>query len=128
MLKARLESLEPRALAMEKTVFSAMGPVEIPRALAASGVRSVIVVGMEAHVCVFQTARELRRRGYYTHVPFDAVASRDPGCKAAALALLARHEVAVTTTETAVFDLLGDAKHPAFRTLSKLVRALVSTE
>ncbi len=113
----------PRVI--EKTEFCAVTPMEVSRALSTAGARSVIVVGMEAHVCVFQTARELHRRGYFVHVPFDAVASRDPACKTTALGLLASSGVSVTTTETAVFDLLGDAKHPHFRELSKKVRGLL---
>jgi nicotinamidase-related amidase len=119
------ESFETKPLVVEKTIFSAMGPTEVPRALAATGVRSVIAVGVEAHVCLFQTARELARRGYHTHVPFDAVASRDPACKATALALLGQHGVSVTTTETAVFDLLGDARNEHFKALSKRIKTLV---
>lgn len=123
-LKARLEALETRPVVVEKTAFSACGPADVPRALGVAGTRSVVVVGMEAHVCVFQTARELARRGFHVHLPFDAVASRDPACRAAALGLLARQGVAVTTTETVVFDLLGDAKSVHFRGLSKLVKDL----
>lgn len=108
-----------------KTEFDAMGPLEVSKGLVEAGARSVIVVGMEAHVCVFQTVRSLRRRGFHAHVPFDAVASRDPRCRDEALALLRQHGASVTTTETAVFDLLGDAKHPEFRALSKQVRALL---
>lgn len=120
-----LSRIDPKPAVVEKTEFSAAGPMEVTRALADRGVRSVIVVGVEAHVCVFQTARELRRRGFHVHVPFDAVASRDPACRATALRLLEAHGVSVTTTETAVFDLLGDAKHPHFRELSKRVRGLL---
>lgn len=121
-LARALEGAEVRVV--EKTIFSAMGPPEVSQTLAARNARSVIVVGMEAHVCLFQTARELVRRGVRTHVPFDAVASRDQACKATALALLGSHGAVVTTTETAVFDLLVDAKSPHFKALSKLVKAL----
>jgi nicotinamidase-related amidase len=121
---AALEQCEPRPTIAEKTVFHALAPPEVARGLSASAVRSVVVVGMEAHVCVFQTARELRARGLFVHVPFDAVASRDPECKRAALALLGQHGVSVTTAETVVFDLLGDAQHEHFRALSKRVKEL----
>jgi nicotinamidase-related amidase len=123
-LREQFERHEPAPLVAAKTVFSAADPAEIVRGLATSGARSVIVVGMEAHVCVFQTARDLRARGYFVHVPFDAVASRDPACRSTALALLAQHGVSVTTTETVVFDLLHDAENPHFKALSKLVREL----
>lgn len=120
-----LAAFDPGVAVVEKTAFSAAEPMEVSRAIAASGVRSVIVAGVEAHVCVFQTARDLARRGLHVHVPFDAVASRDPECRATALRLLAQHGASVTTAETAVFDLLGDARNVHFRALSKKVRALV---
>ena len=123
-LAARLAEMSPRPPVLAKTVFSALAPHEVAQGLVDVGARSVVVVGVEAHVCVFMTARDLARRGYHAHVPFDAVASRDPACKAAALATLAAHGVTVTTTETVVFDLLGDAKNLHFRPLSKLVREL----
>lgn len=124
-LGARLAAMTPRPAVLAKTVFSALGPAEVAQGLVDAGARSVIVVGVEAHVCVFMTARDLVRRGFHAHVPFDAVASRDPACKSTALAALAAHGVTVTTTETVVFDLLGDAKNLHFRPLSKLVRDLV---
>lgn len=123
-IKTALERFEPMPTPVEKTVFSALACAEVSRGLAADARRSVIVVGVEAHVCVFQTARDLRAHGYYVHVPFDAVASRDPACKSTALNLLARHGVSITTTETLVFDLLQDASHEHFKALSKLVKDL----
>jgi len=123
-LSERLGAMTPRPPVYPKTVFSALAPTEVAHGLVDAGVRSVIVVGAEAHVCVFMTARDLVRRGFHAHVPFDAVASRDPACKATALAALASHGVTVTTTETVVFDLLGDAKNLHFRPLSKMVREL----
>ena len=123
-LSTQLAAMVPRPPVFSKTVFSALAPTEVAHGLVDAGARSVIVVGAEAHVCVFMTARDLVRRGFHAHVPFDAVASRDPACKATALAALASHGVTVTTTETVVFDLLGDAKNLHFRPLSKLVREL----
>lgn len=123
-LSERLGAMTPRPPVYPKTVFSALAPTEVAHGLVDAGVRSVIVVGAEAHVCVFMTARDLVRRGFHAHVPFDAVASRDPACKATALAALGSHGVTVTTTETVVFDLLGDAKNLHFRPLSKMVRDL----
>ena len=123
-VEARLRTMSPRPPVLAKTVFSALAPSEVAQGLVDAGARSVIVVGVEAHVCVFMTARDLLRRGFHAHVPFDAVASRDPACKTTALAALAAHGVTVTTTETVVFDLLGDARNLHFRPLSKLVRDL----
>lgn len=107
---------------MPKMAFDACSELTIARTLADSGARNVVVVGMEAHVCVFQTARELVKRGYATHVVADAVASRREENKAIGLGLCERAGAYVTATETVLFDLLEHAGTGAFKALSKLVR------
>lgn len=123
-VRAVLDTFAKPPRVFEKTVFNAHAADGLGEALEASGARAVIVVGMEAHVCVFQTARSLAKQGYLVQLPFDAVTSRDPACKHTALAALAAHGALVTSAETVVFDLLGDAKHPHFKALSGRVKAL----
>lgn len=108
----------------EKTVFSAAAVGGVTDALSLVDARTVIVTGMEAHVCVFQTVRDLLHKGFAVHVPFDAVASRDPECRRVALDALAAAGAKITTSETVAFDLLADAKHAAFRAISARVKAL----
>jgi nicotinamidase-related amidase len=105
-----------------KTTFDACGEVGIARPLAAMAPRAVIVVGMETHVCVFQTVRELVRRGYEVHVPVDAVASRTEENRGVGIALCERAGGIGTTTETVVFDWLERAGTEAFKGVSKLVK------
>jgi nicotinamidase-related amidase len=105
-----------------KTTFDACGEVGIARPLAALAPRAVVVVGMETHVCVFQTVRELVRRGYEVHVPVDAVASRTEENRLAGIALCERAGAVATTTETVVFDWLERAGTEAFKVVSKLVK------
>jgi nicotinamidase-related amidase len=105
-----------------KTTFDACGEPEIARPLSAAAPRSVIVVGMETHVCVFQTVRELVARGYGVHVPIDAVASRTEENRVAGIALCERAGAVATTTETVVFDWLEKAGTDAFKAVSKLVK------
>ena len=81
-----------------------------------------MVLGVETHVCVFQTARELSRRGHEVHVVADAVASRQEENRVLGLGLCERAGSVVTPTETVVFDWLGRAGTDEFRALSKLVR------
>ena len=107
---------------MAKVTFDACGDATIARALAAMAPRAVVLVGMETHVCVFQTARELVRRGYEVHVPVDAVASRSEENRAAGIALCERAGAVPTTTETVVFDWLERAGTEAFKAVSKLVK------
>jgi nicotinamidase-related amidase len=119
-LRERLEKMEIAPYA--KLEFDAFGDVRFARALSALDVRAAVVLGMETHVCVFQTARELVRRGYETYVTADAVASRREEDRAVGLSLCERAGAIVTTTETVCFDWLRTAGTDAFREISKLVR------
>lgn len=105
-----------------KMTFDACSDSRIARAVAAANARSVVVVGMETHVCVFQTARELVKRGYATHVVADAVTSRREENRVVGLSLCEAAGAIVTSTEAVVFDWLEVAGTPAFKAVSKLVR------
>jgi nicotinamidase-related amidase len=107
---------------LPKMAFDACSELTISRALADSGARSVVVLGMEAHVCVFQTARELVKRGYATYVVADAVASRREENRRIGLSLCERAGAFVTVTEAVAFDLLEHAGTGAFKAISKLLR------
>ena len=107
---------------VDKLCFDACAEPRIGRMLARSERRAVVVLGMEAHVCVFQTARELVRRGYVTHVVADGVASRREENRVLGLALADRAGAIVTPAETVVFDWLARAGSDAFKALSKLIR------
>jgi nicotinamidase-related amidase len=106
----------------DKLDFDACGEPRIARALADADPRAVIVVGMEAHICVFQTARELVRRGYPTFVVDDAVASRTEDNRLAGLSLCERAGAVRTVTEAVAFDWVGRAGTPAFKVVSKAVK------
>lgn len=81
-----------------------------------------IVTGMEAHVCVYQSARDLARRGMAVHVVADAVCSRAKANWRTGLALAERAGAIPTSTEVCVFDLLGRAGTDEFRALSKAIK------
>ncbi|MDB4936427.1 MAG: Isochorismatase [Labilithrix sp.] len=119
-IAAKLGAMGVRA--MPKMAFDACSELTIARALADSGAKNVVVVGMEAHVCVFQTARELVKRGYATYVVADAVASRREENRRIGLSLCERAGAIVTVTETVAFDLLEHAGTGAFKAVSKLLR------
>jgi len=81
-----------------------------------------IVTGMEAHVCVYQSARDLALRGMAVHVVADAVCSRTEANWRTGLALAERAGAIPTSTEVCVFDLLGRAGTDEFRALSKAIK------
>ncbi|WP_437967656.1 isochorismatase family protein [Sorangium sp. So ce260] len=105
-----------------KMEFSAGDTLEFERAFSERAPRAAIVVGMEAHVCVFQTVRELAARGVTVHVPLDGVASRRDDHRLAGLDLCRAAGATVTTAETVVFDWLRVAGTDDFKHLSKLIR------
>jgi nicotinamidase-related amidase len=105
-----------------KVEFSACDNLDFERALAAAQVRTAIVVGMETHVCVFQTVRELAARGVEVFVPIDGVASRRDDHRAAGLDLCRAAGATLTTMESVVFDWLRRAGSDAFKRLSKRIR------
>jgi nicotinamidase-related amidase len=81
-----------------------------------------LVCGMETHVCVYQTARDLVARGWAVHVCADAVSSRTPANREIGLRLMAGAGAVITSTEVCVFDLLGRAGSDEFRALSKVIK------
>ena len=81
-----------------------------------------LVCGMETHVCVYQTARDLTARGAEVHVVADAVCSRNKANWRIGLDLAAAVGATVTSTEVVVFDLLGRAGTDEFKALSKLIK------
>lgn len=117
------EKLAPLGVApIVKMTFSACDTSAFERAFVATGARRAIVVGMEAHICVFQTVRELAARGVDVAVPIDAVASRRDDHRATGLDLCRAAGATLTTMETVVFDWLREAGTPQFKALSKLIR------
>ena len=84
--------------------------------------REVVVTGVEAHVCVLQTVAELLESEHRVVVVADAVGSRDPADRDAALERMRGHGAEVVTSEMVLFEWLRDSTHPRFREVQKLLR------
>jgi nicotinamidase-related amidase len=80
-----------------------------------------LVCGIEAHVCVEQTVQDLLDRGVEVHVAADAVSSRSALNRRLGLEKMERSGAWVTSTEMALFELLGEAGTPEFKAIQKLV-------
>lgn len=104
----------------EKMTFSAF--TQVRSHLEQVGAKTVIVIGMETHVCVYQTVRDLIREGYEVLIPIDAVSSRTLQNKKVGLDLMKEMGAGLTCTETLLFDLLEHASAPNFKYFSKLIR------
>jgi nicotinamidase-related amidase len=110
------------APAIEKLDFSAAKAPALMAALEATGRGTVLVTGMETHICVFQTVRDLLPERKVL-VLADAVASRTPENVAIGLELMKQAGATITSTETVLFDLLGRAGTEAFKTVSRLLKS-----
>jgi nicotinamidase-related amidase len=115
----------PAVHRFDKLEFSAAAaPAFAPLAAPGSGLGrdQWIVCGMESHVCVYQTARDLVARSWDVHVCADAVYSQTAANRELGLSLMARAGAILTSTEASVFDLLGRAGSDEFRALSRVIK------
>lgn len=116
-IKEAVDNVKP----FEKISFTAYID-EIKEALDATGRKKVVITGMETHICVFQTARDLLENGYEVFVARDAVCSRTKENFLNGLELMKDTGAVVSNTEAIVFDLLKVAGTPEFKVLSKLIK------
>lgn len=117
-----LRALLPDGAVCAKTAFACTGDPEIQARLGAAGRDQVVICGIEAHVCVLQTALGLKAGGHAPIVVFDATTSRRPDSKEAALDRLRDNGIEVATAEMVLFEWLGRAATEEFRELSRLIR------
>jgi nicotinamidase-related amidase len=109
----------------EKTAFSCWRDEALKTALIGkheAGRPQAIVAGIEAHVCVAQTALDLAAAGFAVFAVADAMSSRVPASAILAAERMRQDGVAVVNTEMVVFELLGRAGTPEFKALSALIR------
>ena len=116
-----LNNLPASSVVIEKTSFSCLDATMFREQLQALGCRQVIVVGMETHICILHTALALQAAQYNVHVVEDAVSSREKSNQYNALQRMRHDGVVITNVESVLFEWLGDARHPQFKTLAKLI-------
>ena len=104
-----------------KSSFSCCGEPKFVAALKSSGKKQIVLCGIEAHICVTQTALELLTQGFDVYLAADAVSSRSPDNKQLAIERMRHHGAEIITAEMALFEWLRDATHPAFREVRKLL-------
>lgn len=105
----------------EKVDFSAYTE-DVKGALEKANRKKIIIIGMETHVCVYQTVRDLLLNGYEVFVVNDGVASRTEENYLNGLDIMQKMGAVITNTEMVVFDLLKRAGTDEFKTMSKLIK------
>jgi nicotinamidase-related amidase len=86
------------------------------------GRRHVVLAGIETHVCVYQTARDLVEKGYEVDVVADAVSSRTRQNRAIGLERCKLEGANITSLEMILFELMETAEHPAFKDILRIVK------
>jgi nicotinamidase-related amidase len=105
-----------------KLSFSCCGEPDFMKRLENLNRRQLLVAGIEAHVCVYQTVADLIANGYEVEVVADAVSSRTPANKAVGLEKCGKLGAGTTSAETALFELLRVAEGDRFKQMLKVVK------
>jgi len=125
-LGATIESLAA-ALAdtpVTKLAFSCIRDEKSRWAVESCRRRQIVVTGIETHVCVLQTVLDLLAAGYQVHIPHDAVNSRRPADKEWALRRMEAAGAVITSTESALFELLERCDTDVFKIVAKLIKRI----
>ncbi|HAH23355.1 MAG TPA: hydrolase [Prolixibacteraceae bacterium] len=107
---------------IEKKDFSCFGEPTVAEKLALSGAKNVIICGIESHVCVLQTAIDLKEAGYVPVVVMDCVSSRSFDNMDLASERFRYEGIMMTSLESILFELTRTASSPEFKEISKLVK------
>ena len=107
---------------INKFAFSCCGDDKFNGALEKLNRPQALLCGIETHVCVYQTAMDLKSKGKEVHVIADAVSSRTLENKQIALEKMRSNGIDIDSVEMVLFELLKTASHPQFKTLAKLIK------
>ncbi len=116
------DAMGERAKYIEKTSFSALNEIGFEDILKATGKKHVIICGIEAHICVYQTAMDLISKGYEVSLVADASASRNKFEFKSGVELMRQKGVNITCVEIVLFELLKSAKNPNFKEVQALIK------
>jgi len=107
---------------IEKTSFSCFGEIAFRKEIERRHFKSLVLMGMETHVCIQQTAIDALSRGFQVFLPIDTVCSRNSLDSSISIDLMRQLDIYVTSSESLLFSLLRDASHPAFKKIVSLLK------
>ncbi len=117
-----IAELLPEQTQISRTSFSVFRELEVMSQLANLGRKQVILCGVEAHICLFQSALDLLQAGHEVVLVADAVSSRDNEDKQIALQAIKAAGAELRSVEMLLFELMRDARHPKFKTIAALIK------
>ena len=115
-------NLTPNLQPIAKFSFSCCGDQRFAQELTALHRKQVLLAGIETHVCIYQTSLDLLSQGYEVQIVADAVASRTAENKDIGLEKTKNEGASLTSTETALFELLKVAEGEKFKEIIKIVK------
>jgi len=107
---------------LSKTTFGCFGCADFVAQLKAGAYGTLLLAGVETHICVFQTAAQAIKQGLQVHVLTDAVGARTPDRHAVGLERLRQVGAVMSHTEMAIYEFLREAATPAFRQVLPLLK------
>ncbi len=107
---------------ISKTSFGCMGSAEFKLALDKTGRKNVVLVGIEAHICVYQSAAQLLEEGYSVSVVKEAVSSRTLENCQIGIDRMAQLGASISSVEMLLFELVQTADDKLFREIASLVK------
>lgn len=120
---AKLKAILPsEQVVCEKTAFSAANQPVFMQFSENHHIQQWVLIGIEAHVCVLETAKDLLEDGKQVVVVNDAISSRSVYNFSTAIADMRDSGVRICSTETVLFELLKDSKYPEFKSISQLIK------
>ena len=107
---------------IQKLHFNCCDADAFNKRLESEGFKNIIVTGVEAHICIFQTCVSMLEKGYQVHVPQDAVDSRTDENWRVGLGLMNKAGAFITSTETVIYQVLKKAGTKEFKKMLKVIR------
>jgi len=107
---------------IEKKEFSCWNEPEFKAEVKKSKAKNILIYGIESHICVLQTALDLKEKGYNPVVVMDCVSSRKETDILLAAERLHQENILTTSYEAILFELLGTAADPNFKAISNLIK------
>lgn len=107
---------------VSKMTFSACKNDEFKQALNKLNKKSILLTGIESHICVYQTAQDLLANDYAVELVTDCISSRTLENKEVGIEKMTSLGAKVSSVEMALFELMVTAEHPKFREVSKLIK------
>lgn len=114
--------LSPDQEIIEKISFSCILSDKVTAALKNLGTKTLILAGIEAHICVLKTALDAKAAGYEVHVVADAISSRTEANRRAAIRRMEQAGIFIISTEMLLFQLMDEAGSSSFKQISQLVK------